>query len=133
MDVRRGCQYITARTVADFVEDIRKAISSIESLTVGIGSAEFSQDREKVFAVERAIAIIGEAVKNVPDSLRSKYPDIPWKSIAGMRDKLVHEYWATNQEVIWKSVREDVPKLKVALAQLSEGISRVMEELSIDE
>lgn len=117
---------MTARTVADFVEDIWKAISSIESFTVGIGFAEFSQDREKVFAVERAIVIIGEAVKNVPDSLRSKYPDIPWKSIAGMRDKLVHEDWATNQEVIWKSVREDVPKLKGAVA-------RVMEELSTDE
>jgi uncharacterized protein with HEPN domain len=60
---------------------------------------------EKVFAVSRAIEIIGEAVKRIPDAVRIQYPDIPWRDIAGMRDKLIYDYFNADAEIIWKAVR----------------------------
>ena len=64
----------------------------------------FSQNLEKQFAITRGFEVIGEAVKNIPNSIRIKYPDVPWKDIAGMRDNLIHEYFNANLQIIWKSV-----------------------------
>jgi uncharacterized protein with HEPN domain len=74
--------------VEDYLQDMVDAIVAIEQFTAEIEFEAFSQNLEKVFAVSRAIEIIGEAVKRIPDSVRSQYPDIPWRDIAGMRDKL---------------------------------------------
>lgn len=79
---------MSKRDVADYLRDILDAVAAIELFTTGIEFREFSQNLEKVFAVSRAIEIIGEAVKRIPDSLRSQYSDIPWRDVAGMRDKL---------------------------------------------
>ena len=76
------------------------AIAAIEQFTSEIDFAAFSQNLEKVYAVSRAIEIIGEAVKRLPDSIRSQYPDIPWRDIAGMRDKLIYDYFNTDVEII---------------------------------
>ncbi len=73
---------------------------------------DFSRDKKTIYAVVRGLEIIGEAVKKVPKELRESYPDIPWKRIAGMRDKLIHEYFGVDIEVVWKTVREDIPYLK---------------------
>ena len=78
---------MSKREVADYLQDILDAVAAIEQFTTGINFEGFSQNLEKVFAVSRAIEIIGEAVKRLPDSVRSQYPDIPWRDIAGMRDE----------------------------------------------
>jgi uncharacterized protein with HEPN domain len=113
---------MTKRALADWLEDILNAINAIERFVNGIDFEEFTHDQKTIYAVTRAIEIIGEAVKNIPESLRSKYPEIPWKAVAGMRDKLIHGYWGTDVAVLWKTVQQDTPQLKVM-------ITRVIEEL----
>ena len=109
------------RNATDSLQDILDAIAAVERFTTNVNFDEFAQNEEKIFAVEKAIEIMGEAVKNVPDSLKNSYPKVPWKNIAGMRDKLAHQYWQIDVEVIWKTVKNDLPILKrMILAILTE-------------
>ncbi|MDY7047974.1 MAG: DUF86 domain-containing protein, partial [Microcystis panniformis WG22] len=66
--------------------------------------------------------IIGEAVKNIPDEVRVNYPNVPWKNIAGMRDKLVHEYWAIDEKVVWKVIQNNLPQLKRIIISIIEKL-----------
>jgi len=75
-----------------------------------------------VYAVTRAIEIIGEAVKNIPDETRRQYLDIPWKSIAGMRDKLIH--FGVKIERVWEVVKKDIPALKPKFERILEELAK---------
>jgi len=78
------------REIGDYIQDIIEAIDKLMKFVKGMSYDEFVQDDKTVFAVVRAIEIIGEAVKNIPEEVRGSYPEIPWKDMAGMRDKLIH-------------------------------------------
>lgn len=109
---------MTGRSLSEFLQDILDTISEIEGFTAGVEFEAFQANREKILAVVKLIKILGEAVKKIPDEVRNRYPDIPWKSIAGMRDILVHEYWGIDVNVIWATVQEGLPPLKVVIIEI---------------
>lgn len=109
---------MTHRTEQHFLEDILKAIESINSFVSNMSFEDFEQDLKTLRAVEREFEIIGEAVKKLPPSITSHYPNVPWRSIAGMRDRLIHHYWATESEILWKTIEEFLPELKNIVLQI---------------
>ncbi|MEM4616680.1 MAG: DUF86 domain-containing protein [Archaeoglobaceae archaeon] len=100
------------REFLDYVEDIVEAMKDAMSFVEGMDYEDFAKDKRTAYAVIRAIEIIGEAVKKVPISVRKRYPEIPWKEMAGMRDKVIHEYFGVDLRIIWKTVKEDIPNLR---------------------
>lgn len=100
------------RELGDYVEDILKAMKSSEEFVEGMNYEEFVRDTKTIYAVTRALEIIGEASKKIPDEIRFRYPEIPWKKMAGMRDKIIHEYFGVRLELIWEVIKKDIPKLK---------------------
>ena len=73
---------------------------------------EFVKDRKTLNAVVRSIEIIGEASKQLPDPLKAKYPELPWKEITGMRNKLIHAYFGMDTETIWETIKDNIPGTK---------------------
>ena len=101
-----------------FIEDIIHSIERISSYTSGITREEFGRDTKTQDAVIRNLEIIGEAAKNIPESFKEKYPEVPWKRIAGMRDKLVHHYFGVSMDIIWATVKNDIPEIQPALVKI---------------
>lgn len=112
------------REYKDYLTDIVAAIQRIEEFTKGISFNRFEKDDKTAFATLRALEIIGEAVKKIPRNVKNKYKQVPWKEIAGMRDKLIHEYFGVNIEVVWKTIKEDIPTLKPLLRRLLEDLKK---------
>jgi len=106
------------RVYWDYVKDISDSIEDAEEFVKGYRFEDFRNDKKAIYAVIRAIEVIGEAAKKIPGSIRNKYPDIPWKDMAGMRDKLVHEYFGVDVEVLWKTIQQDLPTLKVLISEV---------------
>jgi uncharacterized protein with HEPN domain len=72
--------------------------------------------------VVRSIEIIGEASKNIPETMKAKYKELPWKQITGMRDKLIHAYFGIDAETLWKAVKENIPPLKQSFEKMIEDL-----------
>lgn len=112
MKLRLSEEGLKIREVKDCIQDIYDAMEAAEEFISGWTFEEFTEDRKTQFAVVRALEIIGEATKNVPFEMRDKYPSVPWKDLAGIRDKLIHAYFGVNLEVVWLSVKEGIPESK---------------------
>lgn len=110
------------RDFTQFLQDILEAIDDIEGFVKGMELNEFSGDKKTIYAVMKALEIMGEATKNLPDTLKNEYPDIPWKFMAGIRDKVVHGYFVVDFPIIWSTAKKDVPLLKALIEEMLEEI-----------
>lgn len=110
------------REYKDYIMDMVEAIEKIEEFTKGVTFENFEKDEKTIFAVIRALEVIGEAAKKIPANFRNRYKQVPWALIAGMRDKLIHEYFGVSIRVVWRTIREDIPPLKPLVKQIYDDI-----------
>jgi uncharacterized protein with HEPN domain len=101
------------------VEDILAAIRKIERYTAGMEAGAFQRDEKTVDAVVRNLEIIGEATRRFLPDFTDRYPEVPWRKVAGMRNRIVHDYFGLDLEIIWQVVQSDLPALKTALEGLA--------------
>ena len=109
------------RDYRDFLVDIINAIRDIDSFVKGMDFESFISDKEKIYAAVYCLQVIGEAVKNIPDEIKEKYQGIPWRKIAGMRNRLIHGYFAVDPERVWETIKRDLPPLKEAINKILQG------------
>ena len=105
-------------TYIDYLKDTLDAIEKATMFVEGMDYEEFSRDAKSVYAVIRALEIVGEATKKIPQEVKNNHTEIPWREIAGMRDKLIHDYFGVNLVVVWKAVYEDLPGIEPLLRKM---------------
>jgi uncharacterized protein with HEPN domain len=106
------------REFIDYIEDIFDAVVKIEMFIENQSYDDFATDDKTQFAVIRAFEIIGEASKKVPDHIRQEFEFVPWKIMAGMRDKLIHDYFGVDIEVVWNTATIDIKSIKPAIQEI---------------
>jgi len=112
------------RSVELYIKDILEYMERAEGHIKGLNFEEFLKDNKTCDAVIRCIEVIGEATKNIPDWTRNKYPSVPWRDIAGMRDKIIHGYFMVDFETVWLVAKEEIPKLKPMIVKVSEDLQK---------
>jgi len=110
------------REIHDYITDIIDAMEKPLKFTQGMSYEDFAKDDKTLFAVVRAIEVIGEAVKRIPEDVRRRYPEIPWRGMAGMRDKVIHGYFGVDKKVVWDTVRKSIPRLKPLFEKMLQNI-----------
>jgi uncharacterized protein with HEPN domain len=108
----------------DYLRDMVHAAEKAESFIEGMDFDSFQQDEKTAWAVLKALEIVGEASKNIPQSVRKRYPEIPWREAAGMRDKVSHDYFGVNMLRIYETVKENLPALRQALASALQDLEK---------
>ena len=105
-----------------YLRDIINAMTSIESFVGKMDFDQFKDDDKTTSAVIRKLEIIGEAAKNILKNITEKYSSVPWKEMAGMRDKLIHFYFGVNLKLVWQTIKHRIPQLKLSIKQILEEI-----------
>ena len=108
-----------------YLKDIFEAMDATQAFVEGMDFDTFVADDKTASAVVRKLEIIGEATKNVPETIRQQYPQVPWRDMAGMRDRIIHRYFAVNYVLVWDTVRDHIPPLQPIIKQ-------ILKDLKID-
>jgi uncharacterized protein with HEPN domain len=114
------------RSYIDYLQAILQASNEAMAFTAGMDFATFNSDRRTTLAATRALEIMGEAARHVPANVRRRYPQVPWQDITDMRNKVIHEYFGGDLEVVWRTIQEDLPPL-------CEAIQRVLTEMEMED
>ncbi len=113
---------MTGRDIKLYLKDILEAIEAIERFVQDMNFEQFKDNDLVSSAVIRKFEVIGEATRHIPQMIRKKYPDIPWKTMVGFRDKIIHFYFGIKYDIVWETIKSKLPELK-------EKIRRVFEDL----
>ncbi|MFB0516606.1 MAG: DUF86 domain-containing protein [Candidatus Neomarinimicrobiota bacterium] len=116
------------RVYSDYLRDIQEAAEKAQQFIEGLDFEDFAKDEKTVFATVRALEIIGEAAKHVPEEVRRQYPDIPWRDMAGMRDKVIHEYFGVNLRRVFDTVHQELPHIHDAFVRILKEIEKGSDE-----
>lgn len=115
---------MTGRSPVLYLSEILASMDKIERYTKGVSYEEFIRNEQLVDAVERNIEKIGEAAAAIPDSIRDRHPEVPWKTIVGLRNKVIHHYFAVDHEVVWQIVTKNIPATRSRIADILRDYSQ---------
>ena len=102
----------------DFLADILNNTELIMRFVAGITIEEFHQDEMRKLAVEKGIERIGEAMKNISEDIRKRYPNVDWSGYPRMRDRTTHGYWSVDYNIIWDTATHEIPDLRKQVMQI---------------
>jgi len=105
--------------------DILNNIELIEKFAGSKTKTQLSKDIKTIYSILRALEIIGEAAKQISQIIKKKYPEIPWKGVAGTRDKLIHHYFGIDFDIIWNIMKKDLPYLKRKIEKILKDFESV--------
>lgn len=111
------------RVLLDYLNDILESIADIREFTAGMNRESFCNDKKTIKAVVRSLEVIGEAVNKVPQHIRARYPEIPWQETIAMRNRLIHEYFGVDLEIVWQTIEEDLGLLEKIAKIIIEDLS----------
>jgi|SRR5208283_1926171 len=112
------------RLLQDYLNDIHESIRDIKEFTKGLTFDDFAGDRKTIKAVIRSLEVIGEAAGKIPDNIRESYPAISWGKVIGMRNKLIHEYFGVDLEILWQTIEEDLVPLEETIMKMLAASNR---------
>jgi uncharacterized protein with HEPN domain len=109
---------MSKRDAGVLLEDIRDAMRKVSNYVEGMDLSDFMADEKTVDAVVRNISVIGEATKQLPEDFKAIHPEIPWAQMAGMRNRIVHDYAGVDLEIVWRVITEAMPDLAKRISEM---------------
>lgn len=116
------------RKTEDYLEDIIRECNYLMKRSKGLSYEQFTKNEDLTRAFVRSLEIIGEARRQIPVEIRRKYSQVQWRSIVGIRNILIHEYFGVNYEIIFKTVKERIPELGFVIKNILQEVEKRKDE-----